>query len=128
MKIERSTLEDLTAYAAAHSGLECCGVLSSRRDSLVNAYTAFQGPLKSRSFKLPDDWLLKTFLKLRHEGYRIQGFFHSHPQNSSLCPSKADECGHPVGSRLLVLGDDGLGYEAFELTESGFRSVSLLVE
>lgn len=111
MKIAESLLEALKKEARAAHPKECCGILWREQSGSVEACSSYPGRLEPDRFELPDEWLLKEFLKARRQGRKAAGFYHSHPEEKdALYPSRADLIGHPPGSLCLIL--DGWGEQA----------------
>lgn len=112
LEISRDLLERVRGDLRARPGVEHCGPLLSRPGStLIEKEVAYPGPLSSREFRLPEEWMLETFLQQRSLGFEVAGFYHTHPLGEPLEPSLSDRSGHPPGGlALLVSLEDWRAY------------------
>ena len=122
--IESSILEAIQADLARAPKVEHCGLLLARPgSSLVESRVAYPGPLRSREFALPEEWLLQAFLQQRGLGFEVAGFYHTHPVGEGLAPSPLDRAGHPPGSLVLLVGPSR--WQAYRIGEKRWQSLAL---
>ena len=102
--ISRNLLEKVRGELCARPQVEHCGLLLARPEAtLVEKEVAYPGPLQPREFRLPEEWMLETFLLQRQRGFEVAGFYHTHPPGEPLEPSALDLSGHPPGALVLLL-------------------------
>lgn len=107
MQLARACLEALLSLAAKQTELEICGVLTGQENDRIDGFSRFPGPLYANRFALDPEWQLHEYQRIRREGRRVLGYYHSHPGASKLEPSDRDHADHPPGSFLLLLSTDG---------------------
>jgi proteasome lid subunit RPN8/RPN11 len=90
-------------HAQAESPLECCGLLSGRRQVISNLYKMSNHVQSTVRFEM-DPWeLFQFFKKLRAEEQDHLGIYHSHPSTEAY-PSATDiqESFYPDCSYFIV--------------------------
>lgn len=123
-------LEALLFEAQAAHPKECCGLLWTRERKVISEFTAFPGTLKSRSFSLPESWILSQFYEKKQIGLRLSAFYHSHPGLGPMRPSRRDLVGHPPGALFLILSprDEEKGFFQRGFDSKSYRELSFSVE
>lgn len=123
-RLHGSVLATIRRDLRERPDVEHCGLLLAAPGSPeISACLIYPGPLRGRSFRLPEEWLLESFLAQRQAGLEIAGFFHTHPTGESLEPSLLDRSGHPLGSLVLVVGEGD--WRAYRASSGDWQRVEL---
>ena len=92
-------IADTSEGECERSGL----LLSTAEAGRIESFVLSPAPLKPRRFEFDPQWCLTQLYRQREAGHTIAGYFHTHPKEATLEPSRADREGHPPHSLVLIV-------------------------
>lgn len=129
MLIREEILTALIEHARREAPLECCGLLTGRRD-LIDGVIPCTNELESpKAFSIPPRELFAAFRGMRDSGRELLGIYHSHPDGSAK-PSARDFAEFHYGGAscwIVALQDDDPVVRCFSWTETGFIELDVEV-
>jgi proteasome lid subunit RPN8/RPN11 len=129
MRVRRSVLDAIADHARRTQPEECCGLLVSSDDEIVEAVATSNLALdRERRYEVSPAEHFALIRRCRAEDLAIVGVYHSHPRSAPL-PSPTDR--ELAFSEFLfviagpVTGDDPVDVRAYRLNDGAFEEVRL---
>lgn len=103
LRIRQRVLDQMIEHARAEYPLECCGLLSGKKQTVEQITRASNERRSAREFSIPPEELLAFFKELRLSARELLGIYHSHPDSSAV-PSRHDRAGfhYPEATYWIV--------------------------
>jgi proteasome lid subunit RPN8/RPN11 len=87
--IAHSVLEEISAEAARHPEMECCGLLGGRDGIITRIYPAANALGSPTAYEIAPEDLFRIMRQMRADGVKLAGIYHSHPTGDNF-PSPTD--------------------------------------
>jgi proteasome lid subunit RPN8/RPN11 len=103
LQITRKVQEGMLEHARVVAPEECCGLLVGRESVMNERVPCTNERHSATSFSIPPVELLAAFRRIREQGKRLLGIYHSHPSGPEHPSSRdVDEFEYPGVSYWVV--------------------------
>jgi proteasome lid subunit RPN8/RPN11 len=129
IQVRAEILEEMLQEARREPKIECCGLLAGRDAIITTIFPARNALGSATVYEIDPRELFRSFRRMREEGLRHLGQYHSHPAGENVpSPSDIEQAYYPEQPHFILSPLTGAAnpIRAFLIDRSSVRELDII--
>jgi proteasome lid subunit RPN8/RPN11 len=130
VRVSWSVVERMVEEARRDAGVECCGLLAGRGETITHLYPAANALGSATAYEIAPRELFRIFRAMRADGLDHLGIYHSHPRGPNVpSPRDVQQAYYPDAAYFIVSPAQHLAHpvRAFRIRDARFAELAIEV-